>query len=82
MKVFIHPHEGNTAEVESWNITKEEPEQVMVVRNGRAYVLLFEETVKLEVWNTDEFGEMGEVLQEIEIPAIHEQLEFGFVKNL
>ena len=82
MKVFVHPHEGKTADIESWNVSKEEQEQVMVVRNGRAYILLFGETPTLEIWNIDSFGDLGERLDGFDIPVIHEQLEFDFVKNL
>ena len=82
MKVFVHPHEGKTADIESWSVTEEELEQVMVVRGSRAYCLLFGETPTLEIWNIDEIGDLGTRLEEFEIPVIHEQLEFEFVKNL
>jgi hypothetical protein len=82
MKVFVHPREGNTAEVESWNVCREEQEQVMVVRGSRAYIIIFGETPTLEIWNVDSVGDLGERLEEFDIPAIPEQLEFDFVKNL
>lgn len=80
MQVFVNPHSG--AEVDSWNIGLDEQEQVTVVRNGRAYVLLFGETLKLEIWSVENNGDFKEVLKEIDIPVFSEQLEFDFVKTL
>jgi len=80
MKVFVNPHSG--AEIDSWNITGEEPEQITVVRNGRAYVLSFEDTPVLEVWSIQKNDDFDKILHTVKIPVIEEQLEFDFVKNL
>jgi len=80
MKVNVNPHSG--AEVDCWNISDEEPEQVTVYRNGRAYVLAFEESPVVETWSIEKNGDFGVLLHTTYIPVISEQLEFDFVKTL